>query len=163
MNTIQSLTIFYSHIHLFNADWRADSYRSWRHFNNGFQKWIIYRREDNPVHTPRKDKQAIRNKKKRTLFLFKDKENINYSNYFNNAKPGWRIFPVITDFLIAFQTNSLQGDMVVQKWYRVKRLIQILFPFRVYGHISRPQHAVVQAFLAFLACFVKTKFGFHVN
>lgn len=37
-----------------------------------------------------------RERKKRT-FLLKDKENINYSNYFNNAKLGWRIFPVITD------------------------------------------------------------------
>lgn len=35
-------------------------------------------------------------KKKRT-FLFKDKKNINYSNYFNNAKLGLCIFQVITD------------------------------------------------------------------
>lgn len=41
------------------------------------------------MHAPRKDKQAT--------FLLKDEENINYSNYFNNAKLGWGIFPVITD------------------------------------------------------------------
>ncbi len=70
-----------------------------------------------------KKRQTGHKKEKNRTFLFKDKENINYSNYFNNAKPGWRIFPVITDFLIAFQTNSLQGDMFVQKWYRVKRII----------------------------------------
>lgn len=48
------------------------------------------------AYTQRKDKQALRKKKKRTFF-FKDKENINYSNNFNNAKPGWCIFPVITE------------------------------------------------------------------
>ncbi len=49
------------------------------------KKLIIYWREDNPVHTRRKDKQALRKKKKRT-FLFKDKENINYSNYFKTMQ-----------------------------------------------------------------------------
>lgn len=107
------------YLRLFNVDWRADSYRSRRHFNNGFKKWIIYWRENNPVHMPRRDKQATKKKKKKRTFLFKDKKNINYSNYFNNAKLGLCIFQVITDIwlplneFITFRGTCLSNSGLV--------------------------------------------------
>lgn len=44
-----------------------------------------------------KKRQTRQEKEKKRTFFLKDKENIIYSNYFNNAKLGWCIFPVITD------------------------------------------------------------------